>query len=67
MIPALVAGDRPNSMKIGADEPRPLELLYTLPVLDRTFPSPGFPPRPEGLGAMPLIRESGGESPSNTH
>jgi UDPglucose 6-dehydrogenase len=47
----------PDHVAIGADEPRALELLYTLyrPILDQTFPSPTFLPRPEGLGAVPLI------------
>lgn len=47
----------PDRVVIGADEPRALELLYTLyrPILDQTFPSPTFLPRPEGLGAVPLI------------
>ena len=47
----------PDRVVIGADEPRALELLYTLyrPVLDQTFPAPTFLPRPEGLGAVPLI------------
>ena len=47
----------PDRVVIGADEPRALELLYTLyrPVLDQTFPAPNFLPRPEGLGAVPLI------------
>ncbi len=47
----------PDRVVIGADEPRALELLYTLyrPVLDQAFPSPTFLPRPEALGAVPLI------------
>ena len=47
----------PDRVVIGADEPRALELLYTLyrPVLDQTFPAPTFLPRPDGLGAVPLI------------
>jgi UDPglucose 6-dehydrogenase len=47
----------PDRVVVGADQPRALEVLYTLyrPVLDQTFPSPTFLPRPEGLGAVPLI------------
>ncbi len=47
----------PDRVVIGADEPRALELLYSLyrPVLDQTFPAPTFLPRPDGLGAVPLI------------
>jgi UDPglucose 6-dehydrogenase len=47
----------PDRVVIGADEPRALELLYTLyrPVLDQAFASPTFLPRPEGLGGVPLI------------
>jgi UDPglucose 6-dehydrogenase len=47
----------PDRVVIGADEPRALELLYTLyrPVLDQSFASPTFLPRPEGLGGVPLI------------
>jgi UDPglucose 6-dehydrogenase len=47
----------PDRVVIGADEPRALELLYTLyrPILDQTFPAPTFLPRPDGLGAVPLI------------
>ena len=47
----------PDRVVIGADEPRALELLYTLyrPVLDQAFASPTFLPRPEGMGGVPLI------------
>ncbi len=47
----------PDRVVIGADEPRALELLYTLyrPILDQNFPAPTFLPRPDGLGAVPLI------------
>jgi UDPglucose 6-dehydrogenase len=42
---------------IGSDDPRSLEVLYTLyrPILDQTFAPPPYLPRPEGLGAVPLI------------
>src|SRR5260370_16819943 len=42
---------------MGADDARSLEMLYTLyrPILDQTFAAPPYLPRPEGLGAVPLI------------
>jgi UDPglucose 6-dehydrogenase len=42
---------------IGTDEERAAEVLYTLyrPVLEQTFQAPSYLPRPEGLGAVPLI------------
>jgi UDPglucose 6-dehydrogenase len=42
---------------IGTDEERAAEVLYTLyrPVLEQTFQAPSYVPRPEGLGAVPLI------------
>src|SRR5207253_728012 len=47
----------PDRVVIGADEARSLEVLYTLyrPILDQTFAPPTFLPRPEDLGAVPLI------------
>lgn len=47
----------PDRVVIGSDEPRSLEVLYSLyrPVLDQTFIAPNFLPRPEDLGAVPLI------------
>lgn len=47
----------PDRVVIGADHERALELLYTLyrPVLDQTFVAPTFLPRPEELGAVPLV------------
>ncbi len=47
----------PDRIVIGADEPRALELLYTLyrPILDQTFPAPTYLPRPEDFGAVPLL------------
>lgn len=47
----------PDRVVIGADDQRSLEVLYTLyrPILDQTFAAPPFMPRPEGLGAVPLI------------
>ena len=42
---------------VGSDNQRALEVLYTLyrPVLDQTFAAPTYLPRPEGIGAVPLI------------
>jgi len=47
----------PDRVVIGADDTRSLEVLYTLyrPVLDQTFASPTYLPRPEECGAVPLI------------
>ena len=42
---------------VGADEQQTAEVLYTLyrPILDQTFQAPLYLPRPEELGAVPLI------------
>ncbi len=42
---------------IGSDNDRALEVLYSLyrPILDQTFAPPPYLPRPEDLGAVPLI------------
>ena len=47
----------PDRVVVGADEQRSLEVLYSLyrPILDQTFTAPTYLPRPEGLGAVPLI------------
>ncbi len=47
----------PDRVVIGSDDQRSLETLYTLyrPILDQTFAAPAFLPRPEELGAAPLI------------
>jgi UDPglucose 6-dehydrogenase len=47
----------PDRVVIGADEPQTAEVLYTLyrPILDQTFQAPRYLPRPEQLGAVPLI------------
>src|SRR5271156_5280066 len=47
----------PDRVVVGADEPQTAEVLYTLyrPILDQTFQAPSFLPRPDGLGAVPLI------------
>ena len=47
----------PDRVVIGADEVQTAEVLYTLyrPILDQTFQPPPYLPRPEELGAVPLI------------
>ena len=47
----------PDRIVIGADQPRALEVLYTLyrPILDQTFSAPTYLPRPESVGAVPLL------------
>ncbi len=47
----------PDRIVIGADEPRALEVLYTLyrPILDQTFNAPTYLSRPESVGAVPLL------------
>ncbi|HUA83305.1 MAG TPA: UDP-glucose/GDP-mannose dehydrogenase family protein [Bryobacteraceae bacterium] len=47
----------PDRVVIGADEAQTAEVLYTLyrPILDQTFQAPRYLPRPEQLGAVPLI------------
>jgi UDPglucose 6-dehydrogenase len=42
---------------VGSDDSRSLEVLYTLyrPILDQTFVPPAYLPRPEDLGAVPLV------------
>ncbi|HEY7306590.1 MAG TPA: UDP-glucose/GDP-mannose dehydrogenase family protein [Bryobacteraceae bacterium] len=47
----------PDRIVIGADEPRALEVLYTLyrPILDQTFSAPTYLPRPETVVAVPLV------------
>jgi UDPglucose 6-dehydrogenase len=47
----------PDRVVIGADDPQTVGTLYSLyrPVLDQTFQPPSYQPRPEGLGAVPLI------------
>lgn len=50
----------PDRIVIGSSHPRALETLHALyrPILDQSFPSPDFAPRPEGLGAVPLVTAS---------
>lgn len=47
----------PDRVVIGADEAKTAEVLYSLyrPMLDQTFQAPAFLPRPENMGAVPLI------------
>jgi UDPglucose 6-dehydrogenase len=47
----------PDRIVIGADEPKALEVLYTLyrPILDQTFSAPTYLPRPEDAGGVPLL------------
>jgi len=47
----------PDRIVIGADEPRALEVLYSLyrPILDQTFMAPSYLPRPDTVGAVPLL------------
>jgi UDPglucose 6-dehydrogenase len=47
----------PDRIVIGADEPKALEVLFTLyrPILDQTFSAPTYLPRPETVGAVPLL------------
>ena len=54
---ALLDSLYPDRVVIGADEPQTAEVLYTLyrPILDQTFQPPTFLPRPDRVGAVPLI------------
>jgi UDPglucose 6-dehydrogenase len=47
----------PDRVVIGADDSHSLETLYTLyrPILDQTFVPPSFLPRPDDVGAVPLV------------
>jgi UDPglucose 6-dehydrogenase len=47
----------PDRVVIGSDDSRSLEVLYTLyrPILDQTFAPPPYLPRPEDMGAVPLV------------
>jgi UDPglucose 6-dehydrogenase len=47
----------PDRVVVGADEAQTAEVLYTLyrPILEQTFQAPPFLPRPEEIGAVPLI------------
>lgn len=47
----------PDRIVVGADQPRALESLYTLyrPLLEQSFAPPRFLPRPDSVGAVPLV------------
>ena len=47
----------PDRVVIGADQPKTAEVLYSLyrPLLEQSFQAPGYLPRPENMGAVPLI------------
>jgi len=47
----------PDRVVVGADSTRALEVLYTLyrPLVEQTFAAPTFLPRPDRLGAVPLV------------
>jgi UDPglucose 6-dehydrogenase len=47
----------PDRIVLGSDNPKALELLYALyrPIIEQTFAAPTFLPRPEGLGAVPVV------------
>jgi UDPglucose 6-dehydrogenase len=47
----------PDRIVIGADDPKALEVLYTLyrPIVDQTFTAPSYLPRPDDVGAVPLL------------
>jgi UDPglucose 6-dehydrogenase len=47
----------PDRVVIGSDNVHSLEILYTLyrPVLDQSFTAPPFLPRPDEVGAVPLV------------
>ncbi|MFM2125427.1 MAG: UDP-glucose 6-dehydrogenase TuaD [Acidobacteriota bacterium] len=47
----------PDRVVIGADQPKTAEVLYSLyrPMLEQTFQAPSYLPRPENMGAVPLI------------
>jgi UDPglucose 6-dehydrogenase len=47
----------PDRIVIGSDNPRSLEVLNQLyrPIINQTFTAPGFLPRPDDMGAVPLV------------
>ena len=47
----------PDRIVIGADEPRALQVMYSLyrPILDQTFSAPTYLPRPESGSGVPLL------------
>jgi len=47
----------PDRIVIGSDNPRALEVLNQLyrPIINQTFTAPSFLPRPDDIGAVPLV------------
>ncbi len=47
----------PDRVVIGGDNPKALDVLRQLyqPLLEQTFPEPGFLPRPAGMTSVPLV------------
>jgi UDPglucose 6-dehydrogenase len=47
----------PDRVVFGSDNPEALEVLYALykPIIEQSFAAPPFLPRPEGLGAVPVV------------
>ncbi len=47
----------PDRIVVGAEDHRAIDTLTNLyrPILNQDFPAPEFLPRPEGLGAVPLV------------
>jgi UDPglucose 6-dehydrogenase len=47
----------PDRVVVGSNDERATEMLYTLyrPILEQSFTAPSFLPRPQGLGAVPLL------------
>jgi UDPglucose 6-dehydrogenase len=47
----------PDRIVIGSDNPRSLEVLNQLyrPIINQTFTAPSFSPRPDDIGAVPLV------------
>ncbi|WP_433359948.1 UDP-glucose dehydrogenase family protein [Actinoplanes sp. CA-142083] len=47
----------PDRIVIGSDNPRALEVLNQLyrPIINQTFTAPSFSPRPDDIGAVPLV------------
>ncbi len=47
----------PDRVVLGSDNPKALDVLYALykPIIEQSFAAPNFLPRPEGLGAVPVV------------
>lgn len=54
---ALIDTLYPDRVVVGAEDNRAISVLTDLyrPILNQDFPAPDFLPRPEGLGAVPLL------------